>query len=399
MFRSFNLDKTYQYLIILLAFLLPLTVFGANLIIVIIVTLWSISGDYKSKFNEIFKNKLLLASILFFSLHVVGLIWTENLSWGFHIIHKMWYFLLLFPILFNLMKKENIKYYISAFLVAISLTDLLSYLLWLEVNNPFKNATVANPTPFMDHISYNPILAFAIYLVAHELFFNKKLSNLVFSFYGFFTVSMSINMFITGGRAGQVAFFVVLALLIFQFFEKQRIKQIITILIVIPGIFFTSYLASDLFQERVNQVYYEAKYPFPTIDSSVGLRINYAVNSWQVIKKNPIIGVGTGDFPNEYLKIHQVNTPALSSTTNPHNMYILVLVQIGLLGLVSMLTIFYYQIKLSFNSPNKFIRDAGIALPLMFLVVMISDSYLLGHYTTLMFVFFSSFLYKDFEKS
>ena len=101
MFRSFNLDKTYQYLIRLLAFLLPLTVFGANLIIVIIVTLWSISGDYKSKFNEIFKNKLLLASILFFSLHVVGLIWTENLSWGFHIIHKMWYFLLLFPILFN----------------------------------------------------------------------------------------------------------------------------------------------------------------------------------------------------------------------------------------------------------------------------------------------------------
>jgi len=69
------------------------------------------------------------------------------------------------------------------------------------------------------------------------------------------------------------------------------------------------------------------------------------------------------------------------------------------LGLVSMLTIFYYQIKLSFNSPNKFIRDAGITLPLMFLVVMISDSYLLGHYTTLMFVFFSSFLYKDFEKS
>ena len=51
------------------------------------------------------------------------------------------------------------------------------------------------------------------------------------------------------------------------------------------------------------------------------------------------------------------------------------------------------------EDPNKFIRDAGITLPVMFLVLMLSDSHLLGHYTTLMFVFFSSFLYKDFEQN
>jgi O-antigen ligase len=225
------------------------------------------------------------------------------------------------------------------------------------------------------------------------------LSNLVFSLYGFFAVSMTVNMFITGGRAGHVAFFVILTILIFQFFDKERIKSIVTILVVIPGIFFTSYFSSDLFQKRVNSAYYETVYLSKSIDSSVGLRINYAINSWQIIKENPIIGVGTGDFPNEYLKIHQVKSPDLSATSNPHNMYILVIVQLGLLGLASMLAIFYYQIKYSYNSSNKFIRDVGITLPLMFLVVMLSDSYLLGHYTTLMYVFFSSFLYKDFEKS
>ena len=80
-------------------------------------------------------------------------------------------------------------------------------------------------------------------------------------------------------------------------------------------------------------------------------------------------------------------------------MYTLVLVQLGLLGLISLLSIFYYQIKLSFSSSNKFIRDTALTLPLLFLVIMFSDSYLLGHYTTLMYVFFSSFLYQDFEKS
>jgi len=88
----------------------------------------------------------------------------------------------------------------------------------------------------------------------------------------------------------------------------------------------------------------------------------------------------------------------LPDTNNPHNMFILILVELGVIGLISMLSIFYYQIKLSFNSSNRFIRDVGITLPLLFLVIMWSDSYLLGHYTTLMFVFFSSFLYKDFEK-
>ena len=399
MFRSFNLDKTYQYLIILLAFLLPLTVFGANLIIVIIVTLWSISGDYKSKFNEIFKNKLLLASILFFSLHVVGLIWTENLSWGFHIIHKMWYFLLLFPILFNLMKKENIKYYISAFLVAISLTELLSYLVWLEVINPFKNATVANPTPFMDHISYNPILAFSSYLVLHQVFFNKKLKKIELFAYSFFEISMSFNMFITGGRAGQVMFFAMLAILIFQYFYAQKIKAIVVILIVTGGIFTTAYEFSPLFQSRMDSIENNINNYATNKGTPVGLRIAFTINSWGVIMKNPIIGVGTGDFQAEYKKINLINTPQLPATDNPHNMYILILMQLGVVGLISFLSIFYYQIKLSFLSKDKFIRDLGITLPLLFLLIMWSDSYLLGHYTSLMFIFFSSFLYKDFEKS
>ena len=82
MFKNLNLDKTFQFLLIILAFLMPLTVFGGNLIIVIICILWLFSGNYKSKFDQIINNKLMLASIVFFCLHVVGLLWTEDLAWG-----------------------------------------------------------------------------------------------------------------------------------------------------------------------------------------------------------------------------------------------------------------------------------------------------------------------------
>jgi len=405
MLQRLDLEKTYYYLLIILAFLMPLTVSGANTIIVIICVLWLLSGNYKSKFNQIINSRLLLASILFFCIHVIGLIWTEDLSWGLHIVHKMWYFIGLFPILYTIVRKDYISIYVSSFLLAIAFTEVISYLVWFEVIGPFRNATIENPTPFMSHISYNPILAFAIYLILHELFFNKKITNFVFSLYSFFAISMTINMFITGGRAGQVTFFVMLSILIFQILNKQRIKSLITVFLVIPGIFFAAYQTSDLFQTRVNLAATEivtfsgGQQSSLGQKNSVGHRIIFTRNSLSIIKRNRIIGVGTGDFPIEYKKINQIRTPKMPNTDNPHNMYMLILVQLGLVGLASMLSIFYYQIKLSYNSQDKFIRDVGITLPLMFLVMMLSDSYLLGHYTSLIFVFFSSFLYKDFEQT
>jgi len=399
MLERFDLEKTYQYLLIALAFLMPLTVSGANTIVVIICLLWLFSGDYKAKYNQIISSKLMIASIVFYCLHVIGMLWTEDLQWGLHILHKMWYFLLLFPILFNIVQRKYISYYLSAFLLAIALTEIASYLVWFELVEPFKNATVKNPTPFMSHISYNPILAMAIYLVYHNIFIKSNLNTPKFFLYSFFSITMTINMFITGGRAGHVMYFVMLTILIFQFFSKDKIKALVAVLVIIPLIFFSAYQTSYIFHQRVDlAVNNTMNYEFAK-NTSVGQRITFAINSWEVIKENPIIGIGTGDFPSEYKKINQINTPQVPTTTNPHNMYTLITMQLGIVGLVSMLSIFYYQIKLSFYSSNRFIKDLGIALPLMFLVIMWSDSYILGHYTTLMFVFFSSFLYKDFEKS
>ena len=419
MSSHFNLDKTYQFLLIILAFLMPLTVFGANLIIVLICVLWLISGHYKFKCQQIISNKLMLASIIFFLLHLVGLIWTEDLSWGLHIVHKMWYFIGLFPILFTIVRKDYIKHYVFAFLIAIAITEVVSYLVWFELVVPFKNATVSNPTPFMSHISYNPIICFAIYLVSEEIFFNKNLNKIQFSFYSFFAITMTINMFITGGRAGQVMFFAAIAILVFQFFNKEKIKSLLVIIFLIPGIFFTAYQASDLFKVRVNSAIddvvnyelgiatYNQKNPKEWVfdfqkyvNTPVGERLTFAIYSWQIIKLNPIIGVGTGDFKQEYKKISERSstTAQMPNTTHPHNMYNLVLTQLGIIGFISFLSIFYYQIKIASASSSRFMRHVGLALPLLFLVIMLADSYLLGHYTTLMYIFFSSFLYKDFDK-
>ena len=390
---------------------MPLTVSGANTIVVIICVLWLLSGNYKSKLNQILSSKIMIASIVFYFIHVMGMFWTDDLDWGLHILHKMWYFILFFPILFNIVKSKYIKYYISSFLIAISLTEVLSYLVWFELIEPFKNATVANPTPFMSHISYNPILAFSIYLVGHRLLINKDLSRVNIYFYSFFLITMTINMFITGGRAGQVMFFAFITILIFQYFRKKIFKAIVLSIIIIPIIFIAAFNTSVIFHDRASGaidslININSWIEYQAEDkggdkranyNSLGERIAFSLNSWKVFKDSPFIGVGTGDFPNEYMRVNDKFTPNLKTAVNPHNMYALVAVQLGLVGLLSMLSIFYYQIKASFQERNLLYKDLGLALPLSFLLIMLSDSYILGHFTTLLFVFFSSFLYQKFD--
>ena len=299
-------DSINQYLLIAAFFFLPLTVVGNNIAIWLITIIWLLTGNYKVKLLEIKKNSLAVASILFFFTHVIALIWTENLTWGFEMLRKMLPFLLVLPVFLTIARLENSKYYISAFLLAISISESLSYLIWLGIIEPFgsayvSNATgVINPTPLMSHISYNPFLAFAFYLVVNKLISGNKLSQLERGVYTFFAMTMTFNMFITGGRAGQVMFFASLIILSFQFFKHSQVKAIITSLILTVVISVTAYGVSDIFKDRVNSAVQDITHFQEDKVTSLGYRITFFTNTYQLIKSKPIFGVGTGDFPDEY---------------------------------------------------------------------------------------------------
>lgn len=388
-----RIDQAYQYLFILAFFLLPLTVVGNNIAIWLAVLIWLFSGNYLYKIKQVISNKLAVASILFFCLHPISILWSENISWALEISRKMLPFLLVLPIFLTLTRKENYRYYIGAFLLAISITEVFSYLIWFEIIDPFKNATVRNPTPFMGHISYNPFIAFAIYLVINRLVAGKQLSLFERATYTFFTLTMTINMFITGGRAGQVMFLAAVVIITFQYFRYSQVKATIISITFIFIIVLIALNFSDLFAYRFETALSDI-YSYDTNKgTAVGQRITFFLNSLEIVKANPLIGIGVGDFPYEYNLINNIRSPEVPTTVQPHNMYMLVLAQLGVVGLSSLLWIFFNQYKIAISSPNKVISNLGVALPLLFLVIMWSDSYLLGHFTGNLFILFSSIIY------
>ena len=394
--QIFNQDisNINSYLFMLFGFTLALSVSIPSIIFAVMLLLWLYEGNFSKKLETIKKNPITYAFLAYFLIHIIALLWTSDFAWGLHIIKKQWK-ILAFLFFITIVKQRHIKHYIIAFLLSMSLLEILSYGIWFKIIKPFQVGTVDNPIPFTGHISYNPLLAFAAYLLAYFLLFtdNKSLFQRAISL--IFLTTITVNMFITGGRSGQVGYFVMVAILTIQYFKKDVFKIFLTLAVLMPTIFFMAYSYSPLFNQRVNLAIQDAKHYKENPNTSVGLRLTFLFNSLDIIKENPIIGVGTGDFPKEYEKMNAKNTPKAWPITQPHNMYILVLVQTGIIGLITLLTIFYMQIKSSFIKTKYF--QIKFALPLFFLVIMLGESYLLIHQTTLLFTYFSSFLYKDYE--
>ena len=396
---SNSIDNINSYLLMLTAFFLPLTVFGGNLFAVLIFLLWLVKADFKTDFYRLKDNKLVIAVLLYLLVHVVALLWTADIESGLWTLKKQLKFLFI-PIFMLFVKREHVKYYILAFLASMSLSEIWSYGIFFQLLPLYGGATLIDPIPLMSHITYNPFLAIAIYLLSYYVLFDHSINRSKKVIYSFFIITMSINMFITGGRAGQVMYFAMLVVLIFQYFPKNAFKASSASLFVLVITSSTFYLNSKIFSDRVDLAVTELSDYKNHTHSSTGMRISSAINSWSIIKEHPVIGVGTGDYKNEFIKASIKNNLKLEDKLvihNPHNMYVLILVQFGLLGLAAILYLFYAQIKIAINSNEEFVKKIGIALPLLYLLIMLSDSYLMVHMTGLLFIFISSFVYKDYE--
>ena len=380
----------------LIAFSIPLSVAIPNLLAAIVLVIWIIIGNFKSDWNKLKSNKVILSVLVFFTLHIIGLLWTNSLEFGFLALKKDLK-LLLIPLFMLFTKKEHIQYYIYAFLLAISLAELSSYAVYFEIIAPFMHATLELPTPFLGHIIYNPLLAIAVYILLLYLLLSKNILTKQKILYSIFLFTMSVNMFITGGKAGQVLYFAIILIVLFQYFNTQKLKAFILSTIIIPTIFTLAYFNSSIFHERFNDLYKTIIAMESTNESSsTSQRLNYLLNSIVIVERNPIIGVGTGGFRLAYDKINKEKSPNFMTTINPHNMYIFELAELGILGFISLLSIFYNQIVIALKIEDKTFRLLAITFPILFLIIMFTERYLLISNTAYLFALFSAFLYKDY---
>jgi O-antigen ligase len=188
-----------------------------------------------------------------------------------------------------------------------------------------------------------------------------------------------------------------MGLLTLQRFSRRPLLGAAAAIGVMTLVFSLSYSGSDYFRQRTDAAIHQLANYESEVDSAVGLRIMYNINSWRIFSEHPLAGVGTGDFRSAYSSVNERFSPQWTPTHNPHSQYFLALTTTGVLGGMVLLLVLLPPALLRIPYRDGFDR-MRIALPLLYLTICALESYLWRTNTSLMFVLFSALLYGDTEK-
>lgn len=328
--------------VVLTAFVLPISTAALMIFFSATVLCCLLAGNWNEKFLILRYNPMALMFILFFALFLIGLSYTTA-QWpiALHTITKYSKFLLGF-FLFSTFRHEKTAYFaLIAFLCAASLTLLFSLIKYFG-HWDFLHRFGSDSGVFKDHIFTGFLLAFSSYCFALIAFSMKSVWRWLFAV--LFLLAVYDVLFINISRSGYVVLFSLLLLLTNQQFGwKGLLMGILISIFLCGGLLFLPVN----FKERFNLVQSEImQYEHGSFDTSVGLRLEFYHNSIKLLKKHPWIGTGTGSFAQNYLAI----TPDKQfATQNPHNEYLNIAVQFGLLGLVILLSMFIVHAWTSFR--------------------------------------------------
>lgn len=391
-----------SWLLILLAFTFMGSIAVGNILLTLILLLWLLEGKFSEKFQRIKHNPFVWAVLAFVGLHIIGLLWTSDWEFASFVLKKEHKYLMI-PVLITVLKQEHIKYYLLAFMLSMIVLVCISYGVYWGLIPPYGilDMTPQDPTPFVHHIVYNPVLAFTLYMILYAVFLLDNLPWKLKAVGLVLFVIMGINMFLTQGRMGQLVFLVLLSLFVFQFYRGKVLKPALIALLLVVTIAPAAYLFSPVVQERVDVAIHEVQNYEEEPNSSVGLRVIMLLNSFEIIQEHPLLGVGTGDYRQEYIRVNRENFPEATRgeiLAHPHNVYVQEMVQFGVLGLLVLFYLFYVMLKMYKHSSSPF-RPVMLAFPVFYAVIFFSDGYIMDHYLTYLFLLLGSILYADFDSA
>ena len=295
-----------------------------------------------------------------------------------------------------------------AFLAAMCLTLVLSYLVVLKIlpvqhwMNMF--AATDDPVIFHSRITQNNMMAFAVFISLLNL--RDAPSRWVRWAWGLFALLGTINvLFMVQGRTGYVILMVLLCWFIwitpFRYMRSRGKQwgwqQAVAAELILLTLMAAVYSVSPRMHDRVSLAVSESQdwQARQAGDTSTGQRLDFYDNTLQIIRQHPVFGVGTGGFPAAFAQ--QTLGTDVTQTQNPHNEYLMVTAQTGVIGLALLLYLFYTQWRCAPQLNAPFEQDAARGLVLAYMVNCAFNSALLDHSDGLFFAFMTAVLFAGFK--
>jgi len=347
--------------------------------------------------NFFWKSKTIFFVVSFFLFwHFIGLIYTENTTWGWFLIGLLVPFwaislsFLVFP-----MSKETLKIYLKFFLTGVLTFVLLLqarafYKAFLHIGEPnfqWKSYFFYhNFTAFRSEPTYLSILiCLACFILMIDFLYEEKFLGLKKLPKIGFLLFLSITLLLISSRM-QIGILMLGGMfLLFEYLSKKySLAKSIVIVLLFFGIFSAIAFIVPYTRERIEYILN----PKERIDLDKqadhslgrnwdGASLRFA--KWQcakeLVQRNWFWGVGTGDGQDELQKIYEEYKFYFASRYNrynAHNQFLDTWIALGVIGLLSFLSIFIVPFAGAWRDKNFFL----LGILIIFFFSAISESYL-----------------------
>ena len=188
-----------------------------------------------------------------------------------------------------------------------------------------------------------------------------------------------ISIFILLSRGAFIAFAISTFLLIIYFFIKSSNRKFIIPTIYLVTILISYFISSNLINSEGTNIINErvSSINIDRADESIDERLRfYSMLQLKVYKKNPIIGIGIGNWKIETIRYDAKNLVGYRVPNHAHNDFLQVAAESGLLALIFFLGFILYPFI--FYLKNKLYKESNhiLYLVLIMMSVYIIDSML-----------------------
>lgn len=377
----------FTFLIILA--LIPMDTFaylaglGASLSLFKILTPLAAIGYLKLRFTskEIVRSSLDSVEITFliYAAYCFLLIpFAEELHYSFTFGRKLASFIILYFLATRLSEigpKEFPRHMLLTLLGSALLSGAFSFYSTLSGANIFSHFQDSNlvRTTGASNISPNDyayVLFLPIALAMLGFFSHKGKWRL---FYTVCAGGLLATLLFTYSRSAVVAFGA--ASVVLMFILGSRIKgehlAVLLILLVVG-----SFFLPQTFKQRMLTLASLSNTPATGQELSLVRRGNYYVISMAVLKRFPLLGAGPGNFPAIHASVEYQSIPAFyGSQRMPHNLYLQVATETGLVGLVLFMTpvtMLFFRLRKQISEADSLTTAAPAACMLLALLSTLS---------------------------
>lgn len=348
MMKNENMEKGLSYLLVIMAFCMPLLLTASIISLVLLILLRLSSQDQRQLIvRSIRSHPILLLLPLFYLWHIFGLIWTENYKYaGLDLQIKAAF--LLFPLFAGTMKisEKNFRLTLWAFvwgcvsaclvllihaMCEFSETGKISYFFYIDYSS-----LLMHPTYISMYI--NIAILFLVYL----MYTITEPRNLVFFSAAF--LFLFIQLILLSARTAQAVALLTFILSSYYFlrngsFLNMKRAHFVLILAMTTGSYFILQHLNNRYSQVENAIVTAADAaPANEYNSTTG-RIEIWKESMDLLRENWILGTGTGDVKDELMKTYQQHNfhYALDKKLNSHNQFLQTLLALGAPGLLLLL--------------------------------------------------------------